>query len=135
MFDVNYKEALAYSLKISDLSLLDSIVGSDELKFLLSKLDARCFTPENYKDKSKIDTMDFLNIKNPKFFANLHVHTNASDGLANIEQILEAALKIADDNAQKQNFGFLLAITDHDTVKNAQKALQIVTKKEINTNT
>ena len=130
MFDVNYKEALANSLKISDLSLLDSIVGSDELKFLLSKLDAQCFTPENHKNKSQIDTMDFSNIKNPKFCANLHVHTNASDGLANIEQILEASLKIADDNAQKQNFGFLLAITDHDTVKNAQKALQIVTKNK-----
>ena len=126
MFDEDYKKTLAQELKISDLSLLDSIVGENEFRFLLSKLDEQSFSPGMRTDKSKIDTFDLSNLKNHKFCANLHVHTNASDGLADIEGILEAALKIADENASNGGFGFVLGITDHDTVKNAQRALQIV---------
>ncbi len=126
MFDADYKKTLANEIKIENLSLLDSVAGENELKFLLSKLDEQSFSPGNRTDKNKIDTFDLSNIKKHKFCANLHVHTNASDGTAPVEELLEAALKIANDNAVFDGSGFLLSVTDHDTVENAQKALQIV---------
>ena len=126
MFDADYKKTLANEIKIENLSLLDSVAGENELKFLLSKLDEQSFSPGNRTDKNKIDTFDLSNIKKHKFCANLHVHTNASDGTAPVEELLEAALKIANDNAAFDGSGFLLSVTDHDTVENAQKALQIV---------
>lgn len=131
MYDSHYKKILAASLDITDLSFLDSIVGEEEFKSLITELDSQNYSPGVRLDKNKIDTFDLSNIKNHKFCANLHVHTNASDGLADIDQILLSALKIADDNAANGNFGFLLGITDHDTVENIQKALEIVTRNSL----
>ncbi len=128
MFDENYKKALAKRLGITDLSLLNPIVGENEFCTILPKLDIQNFSPGIRIDKNKIDAFDLSNVKNHKFCANLHVHTNASDGLADIEQILDSASKIADDNAANGCFGFLIGITDHDTVQSAQKVLPIITK-------
>ena len=126
MYDINYKKILAEALNIDDLSLLDSVVGEQEFKLLLSGFTSDSFSPGKRQDIYKIDDFDFCNLDNHRFCANLHVHTNASDGIAGIEQVLEAATAIADLNVNAGEFGFLLAITDHDTVENAQNALKIV---------
>ena len=130
MYDIDYKKTLAKALNIDDLSLLDSVVGENEFKLLLARFNERNYSPGKRQSIDKIDNFDLSNLNDRTFCANLHVHTNVSDGVANIEQILNAAKTIADNNAKAGKFGFLLAITDHDAAENAQKALRIITENK-----
>lgn len=127
MYDITYKQELAKALKIDDLSLLNSIVGEEEFKTLNSTFDVQSYSPGKRLNYNKVDSFDFENLKNHKFCVNLHVHTSASDGLSDIRTILDSAVKIADENFINSGFGFMLAITDHDTVENAVNAVKIIT--------
>ncbi len=130
MYDITYKQELAKALKIDDLSLLNSIVGEEEFKTLISTFDVQSYSPGNRLNYNKVDSFDFENLKNHKFCVNLHVHTSASDGLSDIRTILDSAVKIADENFINSGFGFMLAITDHDTVENAVNAVKIISSEK-----
>lgn len=54
--------------------------------------------------------------------ADLHIHTNASDGRCSVADIVEYA-----ENHTKMN---VIAITDHDTIKGALEAVKIVKKNK-----
>ena len=58
MYDSHYKKILAESLDITDLSFLDSIVGEEEFKSLITELDSQNYSPGVRLDKNKIDTFD-----------------------------------------------------------------------------
>ena len=70
--DKKYIQTLADGLKISDLSLLDNVMGPNELKAVLKK--------------ATLD--DFLG---EKAWINLHTHSSASDGQLSPIQWLENA--------------------------------------------
>jgi len=55
--------------------------------------------------------------------ADLHIHSKYSDGKASIEEILEYVDKNTDLN--------VIAITDHDTIKGAKRAQEIVEKGKL----
>lgn len=126
MNDIEYKKLLANHLNITDLSLLDPVVGQNELISLLANLDEQAFMPGKRLDFNRVDTLDCKNLDTHKFWANLHVHTLHSDGLSGVSQILDYAAEIADSNAQNGGFGFLLAITDHDIIEGTKEALGLI---------
>lgn len=126
MNDIDYKKTLARHLDITDLNLLRSVVAPNEFKEFINLFDENAYKPDNWLDINKVSTFDCQSLGNNKFFANLHVHTNHSDGLACVSQILDCAIKIADENAKNGGFGFLLAITDHDTIDGVKEALNII---------
>lgn len=128
MKDIDYKKTLASHLGIFDLNCLKSIVGENEFKNYIETLPECAYKPGNRLDFNKIDSFDFANIHSNKFLANLHLHTNYSDGAASVSQILENAVKIADENVRNGSFGFLLAITDHDTIDGVKEALRLISE-------
>jgi hypothetical protein len=70
--DKSYIQALADGLKISDLSLLENVMGPNELKAVLKKATLDDFVGENA-------------------WINLHTHSSASDGRQTPIQWLENA--------------------------------------------
>ncbi len=123
MFDFDYKKKIADNLGINDIHLLDSIVGENELCHLLKELNEQNFTPGVRLDENCVDSFDYSNIANGTFCVNLHVHTSYSDGVCDVETILDDALKLAQNS--KKNF-FLLGITDHDTISSLYDVLKII---------
>lgn len=127
--DAQYRERLCKGLaenlnfngKIEDYRLA-SITGSDELKDILNKLK-----PENYSNGGE----DLINVKNGLFRANLHSHTNYSDGNTDVKTLLEQATQYADKVFSKTGEKFILAITDHDTLDSSKEALKLIAQDPI----
>lgn len=91
--DKNYIQTLAQGLKIKDLSLLDSVMGPNELKKLIQKASMEDYTGENA-------------------WINLHTHSAASDGTQLPGMWLENALRWKNERGLKN---YVIALTDHDT--------------------
>lgn len=106
----------------------NKITGPEEFKQFINTLTKQNFEPGLRKNKYILDSHDFCNLKNGCYEANLHVHTNYSDGLTEVEKILNHAEQIAKYNA-KYNTPFMLAITDHDTLDSAKETLNILNSK------
>lgn len=104
--DKIYLETLAKSVNCP-LKNLQNIVGLDELKNILKSL-----TCENFNPKSK------------DYIADLHTHTNFSDGKATVEDILSEAQM----RAEKSGKNFLIGINDHDTLNSAKELVKILAK-------
>ncbi len=103
--DLKYKQLLRegiqdtfqFSPKIED---LDSIAGPFELRELLKKFTRKDFLT-GYRELDKITSpREFENIKNGDFRANLHIHTNKSDGSMSPQEYLEMSKKYADKVAK-----------------------------------
>lgn len=101
----------AFGIKVKPRQL-KSVVGPDELKSILKNLNF-----ENY---------DSANMANGLFRANLHTHTYFSDGNASVAQMLDSAVKYADELHAKTKEKFLFAITDHDSLKAPKEALRLI---------
>ncbi|MFR1673212.1 MAG: PHP domain-containing protein, partial [Candidatus Gastranaerophilaceae bacterium] len=117
----NYREILSNNMGIKDVNEITSIISAEELKNYCINFTENSFKPGNRKDDLILDSHDFCYLENGEFKANLHCHTNHSDGLSDVKNILEQANKIADKNGF-----FLLAITDHDTINGTLEALKII---------
>lgn len=111
MFDKKYKNTLAQYLNIDDISALEPIVGEEEFKYYISRLSEK----------------DFCSKEKSLFCANLHVHTNYSDGQASVSEILECALELTENNLKK-DLPFILSITDHDTIEGVKEAVRIISE-------
>ncbi len=109
-------EAFCFEGKI-DSYRLASVIGSDELKNILGKLNAENFS---------VGGTDFQNVLNGTFRANLHVHSDYSDGTMTIETILNQAAKYADKVHAKTGEKFILALTDHDFTESSKEALKLI---------
>lgn len=68
------------------------------------------------------------NIKNGTFLADLHSHSEYSDGKAPVKTILNQVAKYADHVNKKTGKKFLYALTDHDNADGVKEALTIISK-------
>lgn len=95
---------------------LTSVISGKELLDCIPKLNKQNFTytPEN--------------LENGVFLADLHSHSNHSDGNGTIKTILDDAADYADKLYKKTKQKFIFALTDHDTVEGCKEALQIISK-------
>lgn len=91
--DRKYIRTLSDGLKIKDPSLLDSVMGPNELKRLIQKASMEDYTGGNA-------------------WINLHTHSAASDGTQLPQVWLENALKWKQEHGLKN---YVIALTDHDT--------------------
>lgn len=100
----------------------------DEKAFIESvrKLNEKSFKPGERNNPEVLDSHDFRYLKSGEFSANLHIHTNHSDGSMSVKELLYSAKEIT----EKYNKDFLFAITDHDTINGTKEALELSKQKE-----
>lgn len=93
---------------------LTCVMNGDELLKIIPKLEKKNyeFTPENFK--------------NGIFTADLHSHSNYSDGKGYVKNLLEDAAEYADSLYKKTKQKFIFALTDHDTADGVKEALEII---------
>ena len=58
--------------------------------------------------------------------ADLHSHTNFSDGRGSVEHIMDQAAQYADKLFKKTGEKFIFALTDHDTADSSKEALKLI---------
>jgi len=119
--DKKYYQTLAQAINLSpnEEFKLNSIVGEEQLKHLL-----KTYTPIDFQVGK-----NFEGVKNLTYRVNLHNHTQASDGVLSVEEILEQAVSWANRIAKNKKDNkppFLLALTDHDTLDGAKEAVKII---------
>ena len=115
--DKKYIQTLANKLKTNSKNL-DSVMGVDELKTLLS---SSALTPENFLPGEKDQ-----NLLSGKFKINLHLHTVNSDGKMTPQKVLDQA---ADYSAKyRKNKPVYVAISDHNTINGSAEALKIISQ-------
>ncbi len=95
----------------------------DEKDFInrIKNFDEYAFKVGERQDIGVLDSHDFRYLKNGKFKANLHVHTQYSDGEMSIRELLNLA-----DDISKKNPEFITAITDHDTIDGDKEATELI---------
>jgi AraC-like DNA-binding protein len=107
-----YRSDLAREAGCSPKQLM-SVIGSQELEAFLKQLK-----PKNFQPGKNLE-----NVNKGIFKANLHMHTVNSDGHMTIESLLNQA---ADYANRIKNPPVLVAITNHDILDDAQKAIEII---------
>ncbi|MDD3594664.1 MAG: hypothetical protein PHX18_08575 [Candidatus Gastranaerophilales bacterium] len=137
--DITYRKSLMQEisaqagLKVEDYAVLRSIIGKQELTAVVKGLDGNpaCYKQGQRAQKWVQDSENFDNINNLLYRANLHMHTQASDGAMSVQKLLDDAAAYADKVAASNpslvsNAPFTIAITDHDTTKGCIDALKII---------
>ena len=81
------------------------------------------FKPGVRKFPEVLDSHDYCYLESGDFCANLHIHSQFSDGTLSIEELFSNAKEICE-----QNNKFLIALTDHDTIEGCKKAFEISKK-------
>lgn len=87
------------------------IVNEKDFITRVKSFSEKSFKAGERKDLNILDSHDFRYLESGDFCANLHIHSKYSDGSMTIDELLENAQKISEQNSK-----FLLALTDHDTV-------------------
>ncbi|MDD3150143.1 MAG: hypothetical protein PHV68_04850 [Candidatus Gastranaerophilales bacterium] len=136
--DIEYRKTMLkdLGLKPKDYHRLRPIVGEEEFTSIVKKLetDKMSYTPGKLRfveGRNKVDFEDFRYKDNHSYRANLHLHTRYSDGQLTVSEVLEQAVKYADEVAEKnpsEKNPFVLAITDHDAVEGCKEAIDIISK-------
>lgn len=104
------------------------IVNEKDFIERVKKLSETSFKPGERKDLNILDSHDFRYLESGEFGANLHIHSEYSDGSMSIDELLENAQKIT-----KKNPNFLLALTDHDTIDGTKEISKKIEKyKNVN---
>lgn len=133
--DVAYRKSILreMSLPEGDYYKLRSIIGVEEFDAVIKDLskDKENFLPgiKTFRaDKEPIFGRE--NVETGKFAANLHLHTDYSDGTISVEEMLEQAVNYANDRVAKlgEKNPFYLAITDHDTIQGCRDVVNTVLK-------
>lgn len=102
-----------------------SIVDEKTLISRIKNLKETAFKPGERKNPEILNSHDFRYLKSGEFKANLHIHTQYSDGAMTVKELLDSARDLTE-----QNKDFLFAITDHDTIEGAKEALELSKQKE-----
>ncbi|MDD3150248.1 MAG: hypothetical protein PHV68_05375 [Candidatus Gastranaerophilales bacterium] len=139
--DIDYRKDLlkAMGLKAKDYAVLRPIIGPEEYKGILKNFNdsPMHYSPGDILITEKKDGYNLFNKDNGIFRANLHMHTEHSDGKMTVAELLDQAAKYADDVFDKMknlngtkapNAPFTVAITDHDTVEGCKEAVDIISK-------
>ncbi len=111
-----YQEVLAEGLtkmlnKEVKPEALSCVVGKKEFLEIIPKLTEQnyVFTPEN--------------VEKGLFRADLHSHSNFSDGVGEVKELLNQAAEYGDKLFAKTKEKFVFALTDHDGVEGVKEAL------------
>ena len=97
------------------------IVNEKDFIKKVKKFSDISFKPGERKDLNILDSHDFRYLESGDFKANLHIHTQFSDGEMTVKELLENAEEIT-----KNNPDFLIAITDHDTIDGCKEAEKLI---------
>ena len=130
--DEKYREDLAEEInKIEETKVstddLKSVMGPQELKDILKNE----LKPEKeLKPKNFSLGKDYANVNNGIFSVNLHMHTNHSDEVMTVENLLNQTENYAEYrlNTCGKNDPVIVAITDHDMLEGAQEAIKILSE-------
>ncbi len=93
---------------------LSGVLSKEELLKILPTLNENSYKANNN------------NIANGIFKADLHSHSEHSDGLGKVEVLLSQAADYADKLYEKTRQKFIFALTDHDSVDGVVDALKII---------
>ena len=114
-----YRESLArglseYTDKKVNAQKLSCVADKKEFIDIISELRQENYvcTPEN--------------MEKGIFIADLHSHSNFSDGKGNVRDLLDEAAKYGDSLFAKTKNKFVFALTDHDGVEGIKEALSII---------
>ena len=133
--DNDYRKMLVTTIGLpeEDYIALKSIVGPQEFKALIEDFNNK---PDVYSTGAEINPKTgkaiLYNVQNGTFRANLHMHTQNSDGKLTVQQLLDSAAKYADKVAKINKNStdvlepFTIAITDHNTVEGCKEAIDII---------
>lgn len=132
--DIEYRKEIlkAMGLPESDFTKLRSLLGEDEFKHVIDKLnltpESYCPGIKSYKSTGAVLFKQKENVKNHIFSVNLHVHTRFSDGKFDIEELLNQAASYGDELMKEKNQPFVFSITDHDCVQGVKEAIKLIYK-------
>ena len=127
--DIEYRKQLLINagLNPENPHKIRSIIGPQEIEKLISEFDNN----ETVYSSGE----NFENVLNHKMRANIHMHTIASDGALSVQELLDKSTKYANqvvlNNPTAQKAPFIVAITDHDTIESAQKAIKIISENPL----
>lgn len=97
------------------------IISEEDLIEKIKSFDEYAFKAGERADVAVLDSHDFRYLKSGQFKANLHVHTQYSDGEMSIAELLGFA-----DDIAKNTPDFITAITDHDTIDGDKEAVKLI---------
>lgn len=97
------------------------IVNEKDFINRVKNFSETAFKPGERKDLNLLDSHDLRYLNSGDFKANLHIHTEYSDGFMTVRELLDNAEKISEKNND-----FLIAITDHDTIDGAKEAETLI---------
>lgn len=136
--DIEYRKNILEDMGLNpkEYHKLRSIIGREELVSLVKEFDNKpiSYSPCPIKDYYDSDKVKFPAIKeyveNLTYRANLHLHTQYSDGNLTVSEVLNQAVEYADKVAKSNpsKSPFIIAITDHDAIKGCNDAIEIIKK-------
>lgn len=116
--DIGYRIKLLANAGLSDVDYksIRSILGPSEIQSTIKGYDNH----EEYYYAGE-------NGQNPESCqASPHIHTTASDGAYDIQTLLDDAAAHANKIMSRHGKSFVIAITDHDTVRGTREAIRII---------
>ncbi len=133
--DIVYRKKLLEHIDIPGIKVehLRPILGPQEYKKMLTEFNDSeiYYSPGKTLITAARDGYDLSNYDKGLYRANLHLHSNNSDGEMPIDQILAAgaavgrqAAKLMEKGAKMPQNPFTIAITDHDTLEGCKKAVK-----------
>ena len=97
------------------------IINEKDFINIVSNLDETAFKVGERSNPAILDSHDTRYLDKGLFSANLHVHTQHSDGEMSVKELLNIAEELVIKNPN-----FITAITDHDTIDGDKEAAQII---------
>ena len=134
-FDLSYIKTLADDMskvlgKVIKPEQLSSVMGKEELSTTLPKIKAENYTA--FKETLSSDGVDRIfnkfSIEHGIFKIDLHSHTNHSDGVGKVSEILDNVVRYANKLRAKTGEKFIFSITDHDSVNGTREALHLISQ-------
>lgn len=117
----------SYKVKLArDMSKeLGEKITTKHLKSVMTK-------SEMLKDLPKLTEQNYVaspqNLENGVFLADLHSHSNYSDGVISVEDLLNQAAAYGDKLQKLKGKKFIFALSDHDGIDGVKEALKIIVR-------
>lgn len=108
---------------------LSSVMGKNELLYTLKTMKAENFAAykEILNESGKVERIfDYDSFSNGIFKIDLHSHTNYSDGVGKVSEIMNNIVNYANSLKEKTGENFIFSITDHDSIGGTEEALRLI---------